>query len=114
MQHLSTKMDAEAEEDIVMTGSGKMANRTMEPRTKGATRRKVASAAAIAFLLAGTACQETMPSQPIEQADIRYIKDSRTGLCFATLASYSYGAYHIVSIASVPCEAAEKVGPLGR
>jgi hypothetical protein len=68
----------------------------------------------VALFLLLTACQNTHPSGPINQTDIRYIKDPRTGLCFATLASDSYGFYTVVSITLVPCQDAEKVGPLGR
>ncbi len=37
-------------------------------------------------------------------SSIRYIKDPKTGLCFAAIAQDTYNGYPVVSIATVPCE----------
>lgn len=38
-------------------------------------------------------------------AHIQYVKDTHTGICFATLSSFTYGGHQVVSIAAVPSEA---------
>ncbi len=40
---------------------------------------------------------------------IVYFKDARTGLCFATLNSKTYGGSQVTSITCVPCEALSNV-----
>lgn len=41
---------------------------------------------------------------------IKYIKDDRTGLCFAILTSVSANTYIIISITCVPCDSLKKLG----
>lgn len=41
------------------------------------------------------------------EADIRYFKDSRVNLCYATVATSNGHFGYIVSIANVPCEKVE-------
>ncbi len=40
--------------------------------------------------------------------DIRYIKDSRTGICFAAVSNANAYRY-VVSIATVPCDKAREI-----
>jgi hypothetical protein len=40
---------------------------------------------------------------------ISYIRDARTGLCFATSGSFSEGGYTVVSISCVPCDSLNRV-----
>lgn len=42
--------------------------------------------------------------------NITYFKDERTGLCFASVNSHSYGANVITSITCVPCDSLKKIG----
>lgn len=61
-----------------------------------------------------TGCAAIDPGNPRTTAPVRihYMKDERTGLCFATaFSSTSYG-YRVASIAAVPCEPV--MGMLGR
>ncbi len=59
----------------------------------------------ILALILLAACQhETKVSVSRDTTNsIVYMKDSRTGLCFATMGSMSYGGYVSISIANVPC-----------
>lgn len=41
-------------------------------------------------------------------SNVKYSKDERTGLCFASVTSTSYYGYQVVSITNVPCKNVEK------
>ena len=54
-------------------------------------------------------CQMTSAPDAVKSTDIRYFEDSRTKLCFASIASSTYSGYNVVSIANVPCSVSEAV-----
>jgi len=62
----------------------------------------------LALLMGG--CYQTQPiALSSEQGksmanEIRYVKDDRAGLCFATITSATYVGFQVISIATIPCE----------
>ena len=57
-----------------------------------------------------TGCQSTFEVERLEmEGKISYFKDTRTGLCFACMSSYSDGANMIISIACVPCDSVQNL-----
>lgn len=62
--------------------------------------------AALLLAALAVACTNTSPAPPAVRLvpDIRYIKDERTGICFAAVQSRTYYGYNVVSLATVPCE----------
>lgn len=41
---------------------------------------------------------------------LTYFKDPRTGLCFASINSSTYGGNRVTSITCVPCDSLKKIG----
>jgi hypothetical protein len=68
----------------------------------------IAVVAACALL---TACQDSegfhAAPPALNQINIRYVRDSRTNLCFAAYNSATDEGYIVTSLSTVPCEAVE-------
>jgi hypothetical protein len=60
----------------------------------------------IMLLLFGVySCQINTPTNKEETlGKITYIRDYKTGLCFATINSITYGGFSVTSITCVPCD----------
>ena len=57
-----------------------------------------------------TSCQDNINSDSTEILDsIQYVKDTRTGLCFATVSSMTHSLYVVTSITCVPCDSLKRV-----
>lgn len=63
------------------------------------------------ILLCLISCQSTTKTEKFDVSDITYFRDSRTGICFASLASNGGHMNNIVSITSVDCEKARPFLP---
>ena len=61
------------------------------------------------LLLLGACQSSTVTNVEKIENKIVYFKDARTGLCFATLNSKTYGGSQVTSITCVPCEALNNV-----
>lgn|GEM_PF-5121007 len=61
-------------------------------------------------LLVITCCGCVMqgPAPSIDLNRISYYKDPTTGLCYASMSSYSYGSF-VMSLTCVPCDSLKKV-----
>jgi hypothetical protein len=61
---------------------------------------------ACAFLIGCIDDSEGYHTAPpaLNQSNIRYVKDSRTGLCFAAYNSATDEGYVVTSLSNVPCE----------
>lgn len=59
------------------------------------------------LLVSCVSCDQTQLKSPQKLSKaantISFVRDRRTGLCFAMLGSMGYGGYISTSIASVPC-----------
>lgn len=68
---------------------------------------RLACALAVALLVTG--CSRPNPPSPEDRDEavnaIRYVKDNRTGICFAMLRSQTDSGFQVFSIAAVPVEA---------
>ena len=75
--------------------------------------RSVIIACALTTLLASCTLPVSLDSyENVDIAEnISYVKDKRTGLCFATIASTSMGFFSIISITEVPCDKVEALLP---
>jgi hypothetical protein len=68
----------------------------------------------ILFLFIGMmgflSCQRTVrPDTENLGHDVMYFKDTITNLCYASIASKTYGGMDVVSITCVPCDSLKKV-----
>ena len=59
------------------------------------------------FLVLLCSCQMSS-STNYKKLSITYFKDVNTGLCFASVNSYSYMGYQIVSLTCVPCDSLKR------
>lgn len=68
---------------------------------------KITSAIVVVLLLAGCSRPNPPSQEDLNEAvsAIRYVKDSRTGICFAMLRGQTHSGYQVFSIATVPTEA---------
>lgn len=66
----------------------------------------------IVLLIGMVSCQYTSKTEKFDVNDITYFRDSRTGICFASVASNGGHMNNIVSITSVDCEKARPFLPL--
>ncbi len=66
----------------------------------------IAVLAACAFLAACDSDIEARHEAPpaLNQGNIRYVKDTRTGLCFAAYNSSTDEGYVVTSLSNVPCD----------
>jgi hypothetical protein len=61
----------------------------------------------ILLALLAVSCTQQISISDLDTNKIHYVKDTRTGLCFAYTESASAYNYRIISITCVPCEAVE-------
>ena len=59
----------------------------------------VLAVALVMVILAG--CEITSPAREGSVNDIRYLRDGKTGICFAMISSATYGMHRVVSISAV-------------
>lgn len=66
--------------------------------------------AVLSILLLMGCADDTLTVDPYAVTNkITYMKDTASGLCFATLISFTYGYRPVTSIACVPCDSINKL-----
>ncbi len=67
----------------------------------------------VVIVIAAAGCSGGESPSPstakLAASNIVYSKDDRSGLCFGTIESKTYGLYSVVSITTVPCEKVERL-----